>query len=102
MDPSQSRRSWTDPSNWPTSTRPIRTSKQTSWSHSPTRTACSSPTTSFPIVSKKIDDKAAAALNKVSAALSAEDLVNLNSQSVNDQLSATKIAADWLKQANLF
>lgn len=60
------------------------------------------PDNVVPIVSKKIDDKAAAALNKVSAALSAEDLVNLNSQSVNDQLSATKIAADWLKQANLF
>ncbi|TFC45866.1 ABC transporter substrate-binding protein [Cryobacterium sp. TMT1-21] len=60
------------------------------------------PDNVVPVVSKKVDDRAAAVLNKVSAALSAEDLVSLNSESVNDQLSAEKIAAAWLKQANLF
>lgn len=41
-------------------------------------------------------------INKVSAALTAEDLVDLNSQSVNDQKSADTIAADWLKKVALF
>ena len=60
------------------------------------------PDNVVPVVSKKVDDKAAAVLNKVSGALSAEDLVGLNSESVNDQKSAKVIAADWLKKANLF
>ncbi|TFD81641.1 ABC transporter substrate-binding protein [Cryobacterium fucosi] len=60
------------------------------------------PDNVVPVVSKKVDDTAAAVLNKVSAALSAEDLVSLNSESVNDQKSAKAIAAGWLKQANLF
>lgn len=55
-----------------------------------------------PVVSDKVDEKAAEVLNAVSAALTAEDLVSLNSESVNDQLSAEKIAAAWLEQANLF
>ena len=55
-----------------------------------------------PVVSDKVDEKAADVLNAVSAALTAEDLVSLNSESVNDQLSAEKIAAAWLEQANLF
>ncbi len=55
-----------------------------------------------PVVSEKVDDKAAEILNKVSAALSAEDLVSLNSESVNDQRSAAEIATDWLKKAKLF
>ena len=59
------------------------------------------PDNVVPVVSEKVDDKAAAVLNKVSAALTEEDLVNLNSQSVNDQESAQKIASAWLEQANL-
>lgn len=55
-----------------------------------------------PLVSKKVTDKAASVLNKVSAALSATDLVDLNSESVNDQKSAPDIAAGWLKNAGLF
>ena len=55
-----------------------------------------------PVVSDKVGGKAADVLNAVSAALTAEDLVGLNSESVNDQLSAEKIAAAWLEQANLF
>ncbi len=41
-------------------------------------------------------------INKVSAALTAEDLIDLNSQSVNDQKSADTIAADWLTKVALF
>jgi len=55
-----------------------------------------------PVVSDKVTDKAEKVLNTVSAALSAEDLVSLNAESVNDQKKAEDIAAAWLKQANLF
>ena len=55
-----------------------------------------------PIVSEKVDEKAAEVLNKVSAVLSAEDLVSLNSESFNERRSAEDIAAAWLKQAALF
>jgi osmoprotectant transport system substrate-binding protein len=60
------------------------------------------PDNVVPVVSDKVDDKAATVLNKVSAELSPGDLVSLNSESVNDQLSAEKIAAAWLKKAKLF
>jgi osmoprotectant transport system substrate-binding protein len=60
------------------------------------------PDNVVPVVSEKVDEKAADVLNAVSAALSAEDLVELNSQSVNDQKSAEDIAAEWLEQADLF
>jgi len=55
-----------------------------------------------PVVSEKVNDKAAEVLNTVSAALSANDLASLNSESKNDQKSAEDIAAAWLEQANLF
>ena len=60
------------------------------------------PDNVVPVVSQKVDDTAAAILNKVSAALTANVLVDLNSQSVNDQKSASDIATAWLEQANLF
>jgi osmoprotectant transport system substrate-binding protein len=41
-------------------------------------------------------------INKVSAALTAADLVDLNSQSVNDQESADTIATNWLDKVQLF
>ncbi|MFB2599161.1 ABC transporter substrate-binding protein [Herbiconiux sp. P17] len=41
-------------------------------------------------------------INKVSAALTAADLVDLNSQSVNDQESADTIAKNWLASVKLF
>lgn len=55
-----------------------------------------------PVVSDKVTAKAEKVLNTVSAALSAEDLVSLNAESVNDRKKAEDIAAAWLKQANLF
>lgn len=54
-----------------------------------------------PIVSSKITDDAATVLNAVSAKLTADDLVSLNSESVNDQKSASTIAGEWLKSAGL-
>jgi osmoprotectant transport system substrate-binding protein len=59
------------------------------------------PDNVVPVVSKKVDDKAAGVLNKVQAALSAADLVDLNAKSVNEQQSADVIAKAWLKQAKL-
>jgi osmoprotectant transport system substrate-binding protein len=54
-----------------------------------------------PIVSKKVDSSAAAILNKVDAKLSQSTLVNLNSQSVNDQMQTATIAKDWLAKEGL-
>lgn len=55
-----------------------------------------------PVVSEKVTDEMAEVINTVSAALTAEDLVALNSLSVNDQESADRIAADWLAEKSLF
>jgi osmoprotectant transport system substrate-binding protein len=54
-----------------------------------------------PIVSKKVDKSAAAILNKVDAKLSQSTLVNLNSQSVNDQMQTATIAKDWLAKVGI-
>jgi osmoprotectant transport system substrate-binding protein len=40
-------------------------------------------------------------INKVSAALTVDDLIQLNSKSVNDQESTDKIASDWLSSKGL-
>jgi osmoprotectant transport system substrate-binding protein len=50
-----------------------------------------------PIASDKIDAKAAAIINAVSAALTPEGLVALNAQSITDQSPASTIATAWLK-----
>jgi len=55
-----------------------------------------------PVVSEKVTDEIAEIINTVSAALTAEDLVALNSLSVNEQQSADQIAADWLAEKSLF
>ncbi|TDX78457.1 osmoprotectant transport system substrate-binding protein [Rathayibacter sp. PhB151] len=54
-----------------------------------------------PIVSDKVDDDAAGIINGVSAKLTADDLVALNSESVNEQKSAAAIATEWLTSAGL-
>ncbi|MET4782328.1 ABC transporter substrate-binding protein [Glaciihabitans sp. UYNi722] len=54
-----------------------------------------------PVVSKKVDAKAAKILNAVSAKLSTADLVKLNDQSVTDKKSADAIAKAWLKDKGL-
>ena len=55
-----------------------------------------------PVVSEKVTDEIADVINTVSAALTAEDLVKLNSLRVNDQESAEQIASDWLSEQSLF
>jgi len=54
-----------------------------------------------PVASSNVDDAAAETINKVSAALSAEELIAMNSESVNEQRSSSDIAADFLKRNNL-
>ncbi|KIP51424.1 ABC transporter substrate-binding protein [Leucobacter komagatae] len=54
-----------------------------------------------PVVSERVNDDAAAIINKVSAALTAEDLQQLGAQSVNDESPAAKIAATWLEERGL-
>ncbi|MBC7460982.1 MAG: ABC transporter substrate-binding protein [Thermoleophilia bacterium] len=54
-----------------------------------------------PVVSKKVTGDMADVINKVSAELSAADLVDLDSQSVNDKRSAADIAKGWLSDHDL-
>ncbi|TQL02383.1 ABC transporter substrate-binding protein [Cellulomonas sp. SLBN-39] len=54
-----------------------------------------------PLVSDRVDDDAAAVIDEVSAAMSAADLVALNARSVDEQLPAATIAADWLAEKGL-
>ncbi|WP_418059629.1 glycine betaine ABC transporter substrate-binding protein [Pimelobacter simplex] len=54
-----------------------------------------------PIASDNVDDKAAGIINKVSAAMSTEDLVDLNARSIDEQLPAATIAKDWLDKEGL-
>ncbi|MGB3730510.1 ABC transporter substrate-binding protein [Microbacterium sp.] len=54
-----------------------------------------------PIASTGIADKISGVINKVSAALTAEDLVALNVQSTVDQASAPDIAEKWLKEKGI-
>ena len=55
-----------------------------------------------PVVSERVTDEMADVINTVSEALTAADLVELNSLSVNDQESAEQIAKDWLADKQLF
>ena len=59
------------------------------------------PQNVVPVVSEKIDDAAAAVIDAVLAELSADDLVELNRQSVEDQRSSADIATDWLTEKGL-
>jgi len=59
------------------------------------------PDNVVPVVSDKVDDGAAEIINAVSAKLTADTLVALNSQSVNDQAAADTIATEWLTEAGL-
>lgn len=59
------------------------------------------PQNVVPIVSAKVDDKAAAAIDKVDAALSTDELMKLNALSDAKQQSAAVIAKDWLTTKGL-
>ncbi|HLT67478.1 MAG TPA: ABC transporter substrate-binding protein [Microbacterium sp.] len=54
-----------------------------------------------PLASDAVDDEAAAIIDEVSAALTAEDLVALNARSVDEEAAAPTIAADWLAEKDL-
>lgn len=54
-----------------------------------------------PLASDRVDQAAAAVINRVSAAMSAADLVALNARSVDEQLPAADIAADWITANDL-
>ena len=59
------------------------------------------PQNVVPVVSEKVDDAAAEAIDAVLAQLSADDLVELNRQSVVDQASSAEIATGWLTEKGL-
>lgn len=54
-----------------------------------------------PIASEALDQGARDAVNAVSNAMSADELVAMNVRSVEEQLSAAEIAADWLRSEGL-
>ena len=54
-----------------------------------------------PIVSDRIDEKAAEVIDRVSASLTPEVLVRMNDESVNGKRSAADIAHDFLVQAEI-
>ena len=59
------------------------------------------PQNVIPLVGERVDDKAAAAIDAVNAALSATDLQKLNARSVDEQLKSSQIASEWLKEKGL-
>lgn len=59
------------------------------------------PQNVVPVVSKKVDDDAAAAITTVIEALSADDLVELNRRSVEEQASSADLAKGWLGEKGL-
>ena len=59
------------------------------------------PQNVVPVVSEKVDETAATAIEGVIAQLSADDLVELNRQSVVDQASSADIASGWLTEKGL-
>lgn len=54
-----------------------------------------------PIASSALDQGARDAINAVSLAMSADDLVAMNVRSVEEELSAAQIAGDWLRSEGL-
>ena len=54
-----------------------------------------------PLASSRVNDDAAAVINRVSAAMDAEDLVEMNRASTMEQKSASQIAREWLLSEGL-
>ena len=54
-----------------------------------------------PLASARVDDEAAAVINRVSAALEPADLVEMNRASTQEQRSASQIAREWLSSKGL-
>ena len=56
------------------------------------------PQNVVPVASEDLDEEAVEALNEVQAQLGAQDLVELNTRSVEDEAPAADVAAEWLEQ----
>ncbi|MGM7669542.1 ABC transporter substrate-binding protein [Microbacterium sp. A93] len=54
-----------------------------------------------PIASEDVDEEAAAVIDQVNAKLTADELIGLNRQSVQDQASSADLAAAWLTEQGL-
>lgn len=54
-----------------------------------------------PVTSDALDEQAQDIINEISAALTSEELLALNSQSVSDQAPAATIATQWLEDKGL-
>lgn len=54
-----------------------------------------------PVVSDAVDEEAAAVIEEVNAQLTAEELIGLNRQSVEEQASSADIAEEWLAEQGL-
>ena len=54
-----------------------------------------------PLASSRVNDDAATVINRVSAALDARDLVEMNRASTMEQKSASQIAREWLLSEGL-
>ncbi len=54
-----------------------------------------------PLASSRVNDDAAAVINRVSAAMDAEDLIEMNRASTVEQKSASQIAHEWLVSEGL-
>ena len=59
------------------------------------------PQNVVPLASENITDEMAATIDEVSAALTTEQLIALNALSVNEQMNADDIAAQWLSDQGL-
>lgn len=59
------------------------------------------PQNVVPVVSEKVDEAAETAISAVIERLTAEQLVELNRRSVDDQASSADIAAEWLTEQGL-
>ena len=55
----------------------------------------------MPVVSKKVNEKAADAIDTVNEKLTTEALIELNTKSTADKEKASTIAKDWLKAEGL-
>ena len=59
------------------------------------------PQNMVPLVTEKVDETAAAAIERVIEQLSADDLVAINQRSVEEQANSATIATDWLGEKGL-
>lgn len=59
------------------------------------------PQNVVPIASDAVDERAAGIINEVSAQLGVDDLISLNSRSVDEQLGSATIATEWLQEKGM-